>query len=219
MYNSVPGRMDYEIALQVFSEAFASLGYTPETVKRKFRPTLSRLRLEQLASTTTTAITFPVLINQGNPFNTEVRLNLQDSFFPTHIGFRLGNPTGSTDAAFKLFTYVNPFIFNPAMQAYYNGTMRMLVNNVQYINNWPLEWHLHAPETQQTAVAGAGSPVDQYDGAIDGKVAQQPSVLMIGSQNIQLSINLPVAPTAVTANSRLVVVIDGLLFQNSTVVS
>lgn len=219
MYNSVPGRMDYEVALQVFSEAFAGMGYTPDIVKRKFRPTLSRLRLEQPCTTTTTQINFPVLINQGNPFNTEVRLNLQDSFFPTHIGILFGNPSSATDAAYTLYSYLNPFIFNPAMNAYYNGTMRMLVNNVQYINNWPVVWHKHAPETQQTAAAGAGSPIDQYDGAIDGKVAQQPSVLMIGSQNIQLSINLPAAPTAVTANSRIIIMVDGLLFQNSTVVS
>lgn len=219
MYNSVPGRMDYEIALQVFSEAFASSGYTPDMVKRKFRPTLSRLRLEQPCTTTTTQINFPVLINQGTPTNTEVRLNLQDSFFPTHIGYRLGNPSSSTDAAYKMYSYLNPFFFNPAMQAFYNGTLRLLVNNVQYINNWPMDWHYHSPQTQQTLAAGAGSPVDQYDGGIDGKIAEQPSVLMIGSQNIQLSINLPAAPAAVTANSRHIVVIDGLLFQNSTVVS
>jgi len=216
MYNSVGARMDFETAVEMFASAYNK---SPEWVKQQFRPTQSRLRLEQACSTTTTQINFPVIINQGTPFNTEVRLNLQDIFVPTHVGIRFGNPTGATDASFKMFSYLNPFVFNVAMQAYYNGTLSTLVNNVQYVNKWPVDWHYDSPETQQTAVAGAGSPVDEYNGSESGKVAMQPYVTLNGQQNIQVSINLPVAPTAVTANSRIILLYDGILFQNATVVS
>lgn len=80
-------------------------------------------------------------------------------------------------------------------------------------------WHWHSPETQQTAAAGAGSPVDQFIGDDYALKPMQPFVLLIGSQNIQVSVQLPVAATAVDANSRLVIVFDGILAQNSTVVS
>jgi hypothetical protein len=215
MYNNAVLRQDFEIAVRIFSNAF---GITTEEAIRQFRPTQSRLRLEQNAVTTTNSYAFPALNNQGAPTNTEIRLNQQDSFVPTAVGFYLGNPTGATDAAYKLNSYLNPFLFNVAMQSIYNGQLSIMLNKTVYLNNWPLYWHWKSNQTQQTAAAGANSPVDQLDGDCDGLKGMQPFVLLIGSSNIQISISVPVAPTAVTANSRLILVFDGILFQNSTVV-
>jgi hypothetical protein len=215
MYNNAIARQDFEIATKIFANAF---NITMEEAIRNFRPTQSRLRLEQLAVTTSTSYAFPVLNNQGTPTATEIRLNQQDSFVPTAVGFYLANPTGLTDAAYKLTPYLNPFFFNVAMQSIYNGQLSIMLNKVVYLNNWPLYWHWKSNQTQQTAAAGANSPVDQLDGDCDGLKGMQPFVLLIGSSNIQISISVPVAPTAVTANSRLVLVFDGILFQNSTVV-
>jgi len=208
--------MDFDIAVDMFAQSFDT---TAVDVIKAFRPTQSRLRLEQLTSTTTTSIKFPVQDNQGNPFITEVRLNQSDSFVPTSVGFFLANPTGTTDSAFKLFTYVNPFFFNAAMTAAYNGIMNITIAKNEYLSNWPLMWHWKSTQTQQTAAAGPASPVDQCDGDNDGLKGMQPFVLLIGSQNIEIEIEMPTAPTAITANSRYVLVFDGILFQNSTVVS
>jgi|SRR5882672_1025490 len=235
--NSIAARDDFNIAARIFGNAFnppvlvngqGNPNYNPNfDPVVAFRLSQSALRLEQPCVNTSTQYNFPVLINiqnQAAAFNTEIRLNQQDSFIPTHIGFFLALPTGTTDTTFKLMTYPNPFVLANAvqMQAYYNGTMSIMINNVQYTQKWDLWRHWCTNQTQQTAVLGAGSPEDQLNTAgasDDGFYPMQPFILLIGSQNIQLNINLPVSPTTVDANSRLVILMRGILAQNSTVVN
>lgn len=232
MANSIAGRMDFDIAYRIFKNAFKDAwalknkanpnDFDPAT---EFRLTQSRLRLEQPIVTTSTLYTFPVLVNiqnQAQQFNTEIRLNQQDSFVPTYIGIYVAAPGTTTDAAFELKSYFNPFTFGAANAAagntLYNGTKKIMINNVQYINNWPVVWHKNVPETQQTAAVGVGSPLDQFVGDCYGLKDMQPYVLLVGSQNIVINIVLPLAITAALANSRIIVVYDGILAQNSTVV-
>lgn len=219
MKNGMTAREDFLNAVDLFANSY---GMDPNQVVRQFRPTQTRLRLEQLAVTTTNQYTFGCLVNQGTPTNTEVRLNLQDSVVPTHIGFYFGNPSSPTDASYKLHSYLNPAFFgvNAApMQSIYNGNISIMVNNNQMLVNWPTAWHDQSPMTQQTTAPGAGSPVDEFDGDNYSLRAMQPYVLLVGSQNINITLTIPAAPTSVLANSRLVLCFDGILFQNSTVVS
>lgn len=232
--NSIAAREDFNTAVQIFNNAFNPMylangamnpNYNPafDSVAA-FRLSQSVLRLEQPTVATSTVYTFPVLTNiqnQAQAFNTEVRLNIQDSFVPTHVGFFLALPSGLNDTTFKLMTYPNPFVLTNflQMQAYYNGTMAIMINNVQYTQKWDLWRHWQTNQTQQTAALGAGSPEDQFLGSDDGFYPMQPFILLIGSQNIQVTINLPVSPTAVDANSRLVIMFRGILAQNSTVVN
>lgn len=232
--NSIAAREDFRVATQIFNNAFNPItlangqpnpSYNPAfDAVTAFRLSQSTLRLEQPTSSTSTLINFPVLINiqnQQQAFNTEIRLQQQDSFVPTHVGFFLAAPSSSTDTTFKLMTYANPFVLTnaTAMQAYYNGSLSIMINNVQYTQKWDLWRHWQTNQTQQTAALGAGSPEDQYIGSDDGFYPMQPFILLIGSQNIQLNINIPLAPSAVDANSRLVVMLRGILAQNSTVVN
>jgi hypothetical protein len=232
--NSIAAREDFNVAAQIFNNAFNPMllsngmpnpNYNASfDAVSAFRLSQSVLRLEQPTTSTSTQYLFPVLSNiqnQASAFNTEIRLNIQDSFVPTHVGFFLALPSGSTDTTFKLMTYPNPFILTNAvqMQAYYNGTMSIMINNVQYTQKWDLWRHWQTNQTQQTTALGAGSPEDQFLGSDDGFYPMQPFILLIGSQNIQVNINLPVSPTAVDANSRLVLMFRGILAQNSTVVN
>lgn len=232
--NSIAAREDFRVAAQIFNNSFNSMylpsgqpnpAYNPNfDAVTAFRLSQSTLRLEQPCVNTSTQYTFPVLINiqnQAAAFNTEIRLQQQDSFVPTHVGIFLALPTGTNDTTFKLQTYPNPAIFANAvqMQAYYNGYMNIMINNVQYTQKWDMWRHWQTNQTQQTAAVGAGSPEDQLMGADDGYYPMQPFILLIGSQNIQLTITLPVSPTAVDANSRVVVMLRGVLAQNSTVVN
>jgi hypothetical protein len=230
---SLEARLDFEQAVKIFQGAFnpkkisgqPNPNFNPDwDPVTAFKLTQATLRLEQPLSATTTQYLFPVLNNiqnQGAPFNTEVRLPQQDSFVPTHLGIYLGLPSSSTDASFKLITWASPFVFTNAatMQTIYNGQLKLMINNVQYIVNWDLWRHWKTTQTQQTAAFGAGSPEDQFDGSEDALYPMQPFVLLIGSQNIQLTITLPAAPSAVDANSRLIVLVRGIQAQNSTVVS
>ncbi len=73
-----------------------------------------------------------------------------------------------------------------------------------------------ANQTQATAPPGAGSPVDQQNGADDGFYPMQPFVILGGAQLLELFINVVQAPTAVDAFSRWRMTFRGVLAQGST---
>lgn len=187
----------------------------------KARPTQSFLRLEQALATNKAMYQFQIT-NQvqggSTPFNTEQRLNLQDSFVLSALQISIGKPSSATDATFKKNTYLNPFVFAEyaAMGVIYNGQLSLAVDNVTYIPNWDLERHMLIPQTQQTAAPGAASPLDEYDASVDGYFPVEPNIVLIGSKNLQLTINLINAPSAIDANSRLIITMKGILAQNST---
>lgn len=189
-----------------------------------FRLTQQTLRMEQPMVVGTNVYNFPILNNiqnQAGQFNTEIRLAQNDTFVPTHIGFFMEYPNSGVDTTFIPRTYPNTQESAQPVQekAYYNGVLNIMVSNVQYTSNWDLLRHYCTNQTQQTAALGAGSPEDQWDGSTDGWFPMQPFVLMIGSQNIRISITLPVAPTAVSPNGRLCLAFRGVLGQQSTVVN
>lgn len=239
--NGIEAREDFTNVVRIFDNAF-NPKYVFDKSQQKwvvnpaydalwdavsaFRLTQQTLRLEQPMVAGSNVYNFPILNNiqnQAQQFSTEIRLAQQDTFVPTHIGFFLEYPSGVNDATFQIKTYPNNQASAQPVQeqAYYNGVLNIMVNNVQYTSNWDLWRHFVTNQTQQTAALGAGSPEDQLSGADDGWYPMQPFVLMIGSQNIRISITLPAAgaPTAVTANARLCLMLRGVLGQQSTVVN
>lgn len=230
--NGFMSRFDFENALNVFNQAFNSSeqinarGGRVINVVDEFLLTQTDIRLEQPLSTTNAQYTFPVMVNIQNggqaQFNTETRLNNQDTFLPQYIGFFLANPSSTTDTTFRLSTWANPAVFTTAgaaaqMQGIYNGNLNIAINNRNYITKWGLWKHQVINQTQQTAPFGAGSPVDQLNGADDAYYPLQPYVLVSGSSNMQITVQLPAAPTTIEANSRLVMIMKGAMAYNSTV--
>lgn len=190
----------------------------------KAKLTQSFLRLEQAISTSKTLYQFPILVNetQLGIFNTENRLNLQDSFVIAQLGLFLAVPSSSTDAAYKLVTNPTSEVFttsgaSAANRVIYNSKLSLTVNNDILIPSWDTLRHLEVPETQFTAATN--SPVDQFYGANDGFYPVEPNVTLIGSKNNVLQLELPAAVGTLQANSRIVIVLRGVLAQNSTVVS
>lgn len=212
--NTQAARMVYENSLRALANAF------PGQDVRQFKCTQSFLRLELALSTSITRYQFQIL-NQtaGSQFNTEQRLNLQDSFVISSMGIFLGKPSSSTDTTFELQTYANTVTFTnaAAMNAIYNGTLQIAVNNDVIVPAWDAQRHFYRPQTQLTAAAN--SPLDQKRLAEDGFYAVEPNVTAIGSKNTVITLNLPAALSAVDANSRVIVYLRGVLAQNSTVVS
>lgn len=223
--NAIAARMDFEQGVRIFDKAFNPTGNPKFNVVDLFRITQSDLRLEQPLTTTNNLLTFPVLNNiqnqAGGQFNTEIRLAQQDTFVPTRIGIFFGLPTSSTDTSFKLYPYPSPFVFTnaAAMEAFYAGKLQITINNDKYIKNWMLMRHRKVNQTQQTAAYGAGSPLDQMDMDEDGFVPMQPYCLLGGAADMDVAMPLPLAPTAVDANTRIVLIFRGLIAQNSTVVN
>jgi len=222
--NSIALRYDFENAAMVFAKAF---NITPEQVKTQFKLTQSYLRLEQPFSTTSTNMNFPVLNNiqsaSGTQFITEKRLNQQDSFIPTMVGIFVAAPASSTDAAFTPYAYLSPSVFGTAnanaMRTFYNGFLSISVNNIVVTPAWDVLKHWASNQTQLlTAAPASGAVVEQQYQDSDGYFPMQPYVALIGSKNIQINIAQPAAPSAITASSRAIIIFQGILAQNSTVV-
>lgn len=230
--NSIAARQNFEKAVQIFYNAFnlnpngsvKDPYFDPITA---FKLTQSTIRMELALATNTTIYNFlPVNVvqNSTTAFNTEIRLNQQDTFVPTEIFVGVGKPASSTDTAWKPLTYENPAIFSAAaspqlLNIWNGGTMQITVNKDIKSVNWDLWRHYYAPQTQQTGVLGLGSPTNQACGADDGWYPMEPYVLVIGSQGIQIQIQLQNALSSIDASSRLIVMMRGVLAMNSTVVS
>lgn len=187
------------------------------------------IRLEVELNTANNRFVFGVTPNQSNstnvPFNTENRLQLQDTLVVSEYGIFVGQPTSRTDTAYTLNTYGNTQVFAAADAAaldstfYSNGSFQTKCNNDVIIPFRGLFNHWYKPQTQQTAALGAGSPKDQLRGAEDGMITQEPNLLLIGSKNYQPEIVLPAALASAAAFLRCILIYRGVLAQNSTVVN
>lgn len=220
--NSIEARMVYENAKKAFAKAFDKVaGFD---ISEYCKLTQSTYRFEQPLVAGTQLYTFPVLVNQQVFSNTEQRLLQQDSAVIASIGIFAALPASSVDTAFMLKSYESPFIFGanatPLLSLWNGSNLSIAVNNDILVPNWDILKHYNAPETQQTAAAGAGSPVDEFRGGHDGFYPMEPNVVMIGAKNTVIQINLAAGGiSAVAANSRVVIICRCITAQNSTVVS
>lgn len=183
----------------------------------QYKLTQSYLRLEQQLVTTQTQYKFPILINEQPITNNETRLNLQDAFIVSGIGIYLALKSGPTDTAFISQTYPDPGIFTTgaaALRAVYNADMRLAVNNNVLLTAWPLDRHYLAPQTQTQA--GPPAFLNQKDMSTDGIIPCEPNIVLVGTKNNELTVNLRSALTAVDANTYLQIKLFGILAQNST---
>jgi hypothetical protein len=187
----------------------------------------SYIRSEVAMSTSTTSYHVPVLINDtqnGSSFPTENRLNLQDAFVISSIGVFVSIPAASTTTAFPYYTYPNAVVFSTAGAAtalynLYNGYLQMSINNRTIVPSWDLYKHLDVPQTQQGSQAGAtNGGIDQNDASSFGYFPMEPNVVLVGSKNNQISLNLPSAISTLQAGTapRIVVIFKGILAQNVT---
>ena len=192
----------------------------------------SYLRSESLINTATTSYHMPVLTNDNQngantSFNTSQLLALQDAFVVSGIFIGFGNPSSNTDATFIPRTYPSPInTGSPAaalsMQTLYSGQLQLSVNNRNILTAFPISSCLYVPQTQgliaQAASPGPYNALDQNDGFQSATVPIEPNVVLIGSKNNSLSIQLPAAiATAPTGTfGRLIIIFTGILCQNVT---
>jgi len=233
--NNFSARQAYDNAKALFMKAFQQ-GFTgtPQQLRNaveSFKLSQSEIRLEVPLSTTNAQFSFGVVQNQpatgnaGAPFNTEIRLPLQDSICVNEIFFYVGNPSSSTDTAWQLRSYGNLIDFAAASAAainstlYSHGKFEIKVNNDVLVPQRLISNFWYKPETQQTAALGAGSPDDQLKGAEDCGITCEPNIVLIGSKQNIITVVLPTALAAVDADSRMIMVLKGIYAQNSTVVS
>jgi len=190
--------------------------------------TPSFLRSEVLLTTSSAAYHVPVLVNDnqnGTPTVREQRLALQDLFIVSSIQVLLTSGSATTGSA-KSYTYPNLTAFpTGAAQLYnvYNGYFNIQVNNQNVLPKWSLLQHLDIPQAQQNTnfnVASATSPaqytIDQV--SMDQYALQvcEPNIVLNGASNINASIILPAAPSAIDSNTYVATLWYGILAQNCT---
>jgi len=182
----------------------------------------SYLRFENFLTTTKTSYDFGVLNNQTISGQaqaaTEQRLNLQDCFYISEIMVYIAKASSSTDSGYRLFTYPNTVNFTTgaaSLYTLYNGQLSLTVNNRQIVPNSDLTKFLNVPQTQLTAATN--SPVDQFDGRISCVV--EPNLVLIGQKNSLFNIVIPSAFATLDANTKVIILVRGVLAQNVTSVS
>lgn len=216
--NSMDARMIFDNARQAIVQNFGA------GAVKQFVLTMSTLRLEQALVAGQNLYTFPVL-NQdtvGGVFNTEKRLKQQDSFFVAQLSYYLLLPASGTDTACLPLTYESPFLTGAnavPMRALWNGTLTMTLANYKFVYNWDLLKHYYAPQTQQTAALGAGSPTDQKRLVEDSFSPVEPMVSLIGTEDNLVQVQLDAPPASFNANARIGLLLRGVNAQNSTVVA
>jgi len=216
--SNMDARMVYENSKDALIKAFG----TP-AILDVCKLTQGFLRFEQAQVANRNIYDFPVLDNAGTPFNTEVRLKLQDSFVVSSILVASAAPSSATDNTFLIDTYANTqkYAATAALQTLWNaGNLQISVNRDVITPNWDIYRHYNASQTQQTDVLGAGSPMDQARGSFDGFYPCEPNIVLIGQKNTEIKVLLQGAGiSAITASSRIVIMLRGVLAQNSTIVS
>jgi len=185
----------------------------------------SYLRSEVAMSTSTTSYQIPILVNSvgaGTNFATNNLLNLQDAFVVSSIGVFVSIPAASTTTAFPLYTYPNASAFTTsgaaaALYNLYNGKLSVVVNNRQIVPAWDLYRHLYVPQTQQGA-ASTATTIDENDATEFGYYPVEPNIVLVGSKNNVISLELPGAISTLQASTapRIVVIMRGILAQNVT---
>jgi hypothetical protein len=221
MASTVGTRLAYEKAKQ----ALANAGFNPNQVVLS----QSYLRLEVALSTSITNYQFPVLVNDVSSSNTtsfatEQRLNLQDSFVISSLGFFVAAPSSSTAVNFQLATYPNPYIFSTTNAAsslfnWYNSSLTLTVNNRQIVPAYDLYRHYSVPQQQggnSYTTAQTNAFTDQQDGGESAFYPIEPAWVLVGSKQNTLQVQLPSAMAAIQANSRAILILRGHLAQNST---
>jgi hypothetical protein len=163
-------------------------------------------------------------VGAGTNFSTNNLLNLQDGFVVSSIGVFVAIPAASTTTAFPLYTYPNATAFSTsgaatALYNLYNGSMSVTVNNRQIMPAWDLYRHLYVPQFQQGSSSSAtNGGIDQNDATEYGYYPVEPNIVLVGSKNNVINLELPGAISTLQASTapRIVVIMRGILAQNST---
>jgi len=186
---------------------------------------------------------FGINVNQlqnGQPiYQTERRLNLQDTFFCSQIGYFLRvvqTYTGNTDFQYKLFTHPPGQLVGTGgltdwsnyCDTLWNGSLNLSINNRTIVPEWDLWRHYETPQTQFPTYVTAGTnygftiPInDEVYGAQSGMFPCEPMWVLDGSYDNVMQCNFNNSLAALFSGTgtgqftlHMVIVMRGILAQN-----
>jgi hypothetical protein len=177
--------------------------------KANVRLTQSTLVLSKPISATTTVYNFDVLESQTQTLiGDEIRLNLNDEFIITSLGFyiqaRVLDALGADTGAKVLLSY-SPFEQN-SLQAsrianFWNGSFQIAVNNIIYLDKYDTRKSLFVPRTQFanfSALTGTPSTQPSVDFSKDSMYSTEPLLTLSGAKKNNLILTLPQAISTAT---------------------
>lgn len=230
LISSIDSRLVYRNAMKAFAQN--KIPISKDNLSNAY------LRFEVPINSQQTAYDVPITITQqavGTTIqsSTEQRLELQDSFFISHMGYFFNyasSSTGWTGFQDALFTFpsssLNIAFDIDRLQLFWNGFMRLTVNNKVICPQWDLRRHYVAPEGQRPFYRPSDQPwnfTDQQDGSQDGFYPVEPNWVLIGSRNNQMQVNFPrpfdsniFLDATGSFSAKMVVMVRGVLAQNST---
>ena len=147
---------------------------------------------------------------------------MQDAFYVSQLFIGFAKPSSATSSEFKLNTYPDTTVFSSAntaqsLYSFYNGFLQLSVNNRQIVSAYNVGRHYYVGQTQGiTNATPALSTIAEQDGSTSGFYPIEPGLVLVGSKQNVLTINIPQGLTAVEANSRCVIIFSGHLAQNVT---
>lgn len=173
---------------------------------------------------------FQFKLKKGNDDNiTERRIDDNDGFLITHLGFFLMKRLETNPGIEVLQTYPNSEIFKDVageaegdaplfigshLEAIYNGALTVKVGQTVYIDGLDLHRFRAVPQTQ-----GGDKAIAQVNSK-DGFHEVTPQILINGSQSTEITVQAPVngsmkiAHTAESTNNYVVLVARGFLVKN-----
>jgi len=172
--------------------------------KGNVRLTQSTLFLSKPINPTTTVYNFDVLESQTQTLQgDEIRLNLNDEYTITQIGFYLqasvfvrGVDTGSkvllTHSQFE-----NNALEASKVQPFYDGAFQIAVNNIVYLDKYDTKKSNYIPITQNNlgggvaAAGGYSATSDSVDFTKNGLYFCEPMVVLSGAKKNTLQLTLP----------------------------
>jgi hypothetical protein len=218
------GRVNYKVILDQYKKSG----------KGNVRLTQSSLYLTKPISATQTSYNFDVLETQSSTLEeNEIRLNLNDEFIVTAMGFYLqGTATSGFGGNYGRVLFTNPVTQENGalgtLNNFYQGAFQIAVNNVIYLDKWDTQKHKFVPRTQFGDFATPTMAVnDSVDFSRNAMYPVEPLVTLSGAKKNDLKLQLPTAisgsPFTVTDNvgnttiytiNRVVCLLRGLNAQN-----
>jgi hypothetical protein len=172
--------------------------------KGNVRLTQSTLLLSKPISPTTTVYNFDVLESQTQTLQgDEIRLNLNDEFSITQMGFYLqaavlGREGADTGARVLLTNSQFQLNANEAakLQPFYDGAFQIAVNNIIYLDKYDTKKSNITPITQNNAGGGPGigyytATSDSDDFSKHGLYPTEPIIVLSGAKKNNLQLTLP----------------------------
>lgn len=170
--------------------------------KGNVRLTQSTLFLTKPINPTTTVYNFDVLESQTQTLEgNEIRLNLNDEYIITQIGFYLQGKitnveTGVDTGKRVLLTYApfqSDYLNAVKVASFYDGAFQIAVNNIVYLDKYDTRKAEVTPITNnQSLLAGTNSAaMNSIDFSTNGLYGTEPLLTLSGAKKNTLQLTLP----------------------------